>query len=83
MKKKIKELVDDLIKKLNVYVDDAFVEIQEGENVLCIVLDSDEVIDLNRVTDASRIINKKLDQQKELLKDIAQVDIYSKEKGDN
>ena len=83
MKKKIKELVDDLIKDLNVFVDDAFIEIQEGENVLCIVLDSEEVIDLNLITQASRIINKKLDQQKELLKDIAQVDIYSKEKGDN
>lgn len=83
MKKKIKELVDDLIKDLNVFVDDAFIEIQEGENVLCIVLDSKDVIDLNLITKASRIINKKLDQQKELLKDIAQVDIYSKEKGEN
>lgn len=83
MKNKIKGLVDDLIKDLNVFVDDAFISIEEGENVLCIVLDSNEVIDLNLVTKASRIINKKLDQQKDLLKDIAQVDIYSKEKGDN
>ena len=83
MKNKIKELVDEKIKEFNVFVDDAFVEIQEGENVLCIVLDSNEVIDLNLITKASRIINKILDQQKGLLKDIAQVDIYSKEKGDN
>ena len=58
MKEKIKELVDESVKELNVFVDDSFISTEEGRKVLNIVLDSDEIIDLNRITDASRIINK-------------------------
>ena len=58
MKEKISSLVDDSIKDLNVFVDDAFISEEEGKKIFNIVLDSDEVIDLNKVTDASRIINK-------------------------
>lgn len=83
MKDTIKELVDFKIKDLNVFVDDAFVEKNEGKDVLYIVLDSNEVIDLDKITESSRIINEELDKQEKLLEDIYEVDIYSKEKGDN
>ena len=79
MKEQIKELVDSKIKDLNVFVDDAFVE--KNEDVLYIVLDSEEVIDLDKITESSRIINEILDKQEKLLDDIYEVDIYSKEKG--
>lgn len=82
MKEKISELVNDSIKDLNVFVDDAFTSTEEGKKIFNIVLDSEEVIDLNRVTEASRIINKIIDKSK-ILKDIDELDIYSKEKGDN
>ena len=82
MKEKISELVNDSIKDLNVFVDDAFTSTEEGKKIFNIVLDSSEVIDLNRVTEASRIINKIIDKSK-ILKDIDELDIYSKEKGDN
>ena len=82
MKEKISELVNDSIKDLNVFVDDAFTSTAEGKKIFNIVLDSEEVIDLNRVTEASRIINKIIDKSK-ILKDIDELDIYSKEKGDN
>ena len=62
--------------------DDAFIENVESKDILCIVLDSDEVIDLKKVTDASRIINELLDKDEKLLESIYEVDIYSKEKGD-
>ncbi len=81
MKEQIKELVDSKIKDLNVFVDDAFVEKNEGKDVLYIVLDSEEVIDLDKITESSRIINEILDKQEKLLDDIYEVDIYSKEKG--
>ncbi len=81
MKEKIKGLVDSKIKEFNVFVDDAYVEQNEGKDVLYIVLDSDEVIDLDKVTECSRIINEELDKQDKLLEDIYEVDIYSKEKG--
>ncbi len=82
MKEKIANLVNDSIKDLNVYVDDAFTSMEEGKKIFNIVLDSSEVIDLNKVTDASRIINKIMDNNEDLLEDCDELDIYSKEKGD-
>ena len=83
MKEKISELVNDKIKNLNVFVDDAFTSEEEGKKIFNIVLDSDEVIDLNKITEASRIINKIMDEHDDLLEDADELDIYSKEKGDN
>ena len=81
MKEKVSTLVDESIKDLNVFVDDAFISEEEGKKVFNIVLDSDEVIDLNRVTETSRIINKIMDSS-DLLGDTDELDIYSKEKGE-
>ena len=83
MKEKISELVNDKIKNLNVFVDDAFTSEEEGKKIFNIVLDSDEVIDLNKITEASRIINNIMDEHVDLLDDADELDIYSKEKGDN
>ena len=83
MLEKIKALVDEEIKDLNVHVDDSFMSNEEGKKVLNIVLDSEDIIDLNKVTDASRIINKIMDAHEELLQDCDELDIYSKEKGVN
>ena len=82
MKTQVEKLVNDSIKELNVFVDDAFISEEEGKKVFNIVLDSSEVIDLNRITNASRIINKIMDNNGSLLEDIDELDIYSKEKGD-
>ena len=82
MKEKISSLVNDSIKDLNVFVDDAFISEEEGKKIFNIVLDSDEVIDLNKITDASRIINKIMDENESLLEDADELDIFSKEKGD-
>ena len=82
MKEKVAELVNESIQEFNVFVEDAFIDEEEGKKRFNIVLDSEEVIDLNRVTEASRIINKIMDEEKELLKDIDELDIYSKEKGE-
>ena len=81
MKEKVSSLVDEAIKELNVFVDDAFISTEEGKKIFNIVLDSDEVIDLNRVTEASRIINKIMDSSN-LLGEVDELDIYSKEKGE-
>lgn len=83
MKEKIVPLVEEDIHGLNVFVDDVFVSTEEGKKILNIVLDSEEVIDLNLITEASRIINKLIDQNQVLDDDIYEVDIYSKEKGED
>lgn len=82
MKEQISELVDSEIKDLNVFVADAFYKEEEGKKILDIVLDSDTVIDLNLVTEASRIINKMMDKEGSLLAGVDELDIYSKEKGE-
>ena len=82
MKEKIASLVNKDIQELNVFVDDAFISHEEGKKMFNIVLDSDEIIDLNRITDASRIINKIIDKNIEILEDSDELNIYSKEKGE-
>ena len=82
MKDKVKELVEDKIKELNVFVDDVFISTEEGKRIFNIVLDSNEIIDFNRITDASRIINKIMDENESLLDDCDELDIFSKEKGE-
>ncbi len=82
MKDKIAQLVDEEIKDLNVFVSDAFFENIEGKKIFNIVLDSEEVIDLNHITEASRLINKIIDKNNYLLEEADELDIYSKEKGE-
>lgn len=83
MKEKLANLLNDSIKELNVFVDDAYISTEEGKKIFNIVLDSNEVIDLNKITAASRIINKIIDKESSILEDADELDIFSKEKGDN
>lgn len=82
MREEVASLVNDKIKELNVFVDNAFIGEEEGKQIFNIVLDSTEVIDLNKITAASRIINKIMDENKEVLGDVDELDIYSKTKGE-
>ena len=83
MKEKIIQLVSEEIRPLDVFVDDVFVSTEEGKKLLNIVLDSSITIDLDLITEASRRINKLIDKNQILDDDIYEVDIYSKEKGDD
>ena len=82
MKEQVAELVNESIQELGVFIDDAYISNEEGKKVFNIVLDSEEIIDLNKITDASRIINKIMDKNAKLLDDADELDIFSKEKGD-
>ena len=82
MKTQVAKLVNESIKELGVFVDDAYISTEEGKKIFNIVLDSEEIIDLNRITDASRIINKIMDENASLLDDADELDIFSKEKGE-
>ena len=82
MKEQVAKLADEAISKLGVFVDDAYFSEEEGKKIFNIVLDSDEIIDLNKITDASRIINKIIDENASLLDDADELDIFSKEKGE-
>ena len=81
MKEKVIEKVNPAIEELNMFVSDAYVSTEENIKNLNIELDSDEVIDVNRVTEASKIINPIIDDL-DLIDGEYILDIHSKEKGD-
>ncbi len=82
MKEEVEKLIGASLKDLNIFIDDAYTSEEENKKIFNIVLDSEEVIDLNKVTEASRIINDILDKENYLSNDIDELDIFSKEKGD-
>ena len=81
MKEKVIEKVNPAIEVLNMIVSDVYVSTEENIKNLNIELDSDEVIDVNRVTEASKIINPIIDEL-DLIDGEYILDIHSKEKGD-
>lgn len=81
MKEKVIEKVNPAIEDLNMFVSDVYVSTEENIKNLNIELDSDEVIDVNRVTEASKIINPIIDDL-DLIDGEYILDIHSKEKGD-
>ena len=78
MEGKIKDAISLPLKELNMVVDS--ISFEKGN--LFIVLDSDEVIDSNRIVEASHLINDILDK-KDFIKESYILDISSKEKGGN
>ena len=81
MKEKVIEKFNPAIEELNMFVSDVYVSTEENIKNLNIELDSDEVIDVNRVTEASKIINPIIDDL-DLIDGEYILDIHSKEKGD-
>ena len=81
MESKVKELLDDKIKDLNLFVSSVYYSNEEGVKTLNIELDSNEVIDVNKITEATKIINPIMDDNN-LCDDVDVLDIHSKEKGD-
>lgn len=81
MKEKVVEKVDPAIKDLNMFVSDVYVSDEEGVTNLNVELDSSEVIDVERITEASKIINPIMDEL-DLLEGEYVLDIHSKVKGD-
>lgn len=81
MKDEIKSLITDAIKDLNLRVSAVYDSVEEGVKTKNIELDSDEVIDVEKITLATKIINPILDKTN-LLNDFEVLDIHSKEKGD-
>ena len=81
MESKVKALVDGNIKDLGLFVSSVYYSTEEGVKTLNIELDSKEIIDVNKITEATKIINPIMDDNN-LCNDIDVLDIHSKEKGD-
>ncbi len=79
--KQVKEAVEQVVQELGLKVSDVYTCQEEGTTFLKIELDSDTIIDLNRITEASRLINPVIDKL-DPLKEEYILDIYAKEKGE-
>ena len=81
MKEKIIELVGDSLNKLNVWIDDVYLDEEGSNKFLHIVLDAEEIIPINTVVMATRIINPILDDAN-IIDEAYILDIYAKSQGD-
>ena len=81
MEEKIKSLISDAISELGLSVSGVYDTNEEGVKTRNIELDSDSIIDVEKITLATKIINPILDKTN-LLDDIDVLDIHSKEKGE-
>ena len=82
MKEKVKNALDAKILDLGMFVIDVYMSTEEGVKTLNVELDSDDVIDVTRITEASKIINPIIDEL-DLVDGEYVLDIHSKVKGDD
>ena len=81
MEEKLKKLIDEKIKHMDIHVDSIKLEKEGKETFLRIALDADFMIDLAKVVMATRIINPILDKE-DLIEEEYMLDVYAKSKGD-
>lgn len=82
MKEKVKNALDAKILDLGMFVTNVYMSTEEGVKTLNVELDSDDVIDVTRITEASKIINPIIDEL-DLVDGEYVLDIHSKVKGDD
>ena len=80
MEEKVKRIIGDSLNDLNLRVDSVKYEKENGHNYLRICLDSDNVIDLDLIVQATRIINPLMDKEN-IIDEEYHLDIYGKSKG--
>ena len=81
MKEKVKKILDPQISKFSCFIDDVYIEKKENRPILNIVIDSSDVIDLDKITEISRVINDVIDNKNIVNADFDELDVYAKSKG--
>ena len=81
MKERVKEIIGNSLDNLNLVVDDVILEVENNHKFLRIVLDSPDIIDLDKIVEATKIINPLMDNA-DLIDEEYHLDIYGKSKGD-
>ncbi len=74
----IKKVLEEPLKDLNMWVYD----IKYQKKTLNIILDSDEILDIDKIVTATKVISKKLDEY-DFIKEKYLLDVSSREKGGN
>lgn len=81
MKEKVIELIGDNLSTLNVHVDDVIYEKEGRTNYLRVVIDADFIIDIDKVVEATKIIDP-IVEKANLIEEEYILDVYAKSKGD-
>lgn len=74
----IKKVLEEPLKDLNMWVYD----IKYQKKTLIIILDSDEILDIDKIVTATKVISKILDEY-DFIKEKYLLDVSSREKGGN
>ena len=82
MKEKIINLVGNKLDNLNVHIYDVVYEKELKNNYLRVVLDSEEMIDIDKVVEATKIIDPLLEKEN-IIEEKYILDVYAKSKGDD
>lgn len=80
MEDKVKELLDGKLDELNMIVDSVVYEKEGSQMFLRICLDSEDIIDLDKVVLATKIIDPIIDKA-DLIEDKYILEVYGKSKG--
>lgn len=81
MEEKVREIIGNNLDNLNLKIDSVKYEKEGNVNYLRICLDSDEIIDVNKVVEATHIINPLMDKE-DFINEEYILDIYGKSKGE-
>ena len=81
MEEKIKKAIGNSLDSLSLWIDSIKYEKENNLNYLRICLDSEDIIDVEKVVEATKIINPIMDKE-DLIKDEYILDIYGKSKGE-
>lgn len=81
MKEKVVAIIGNNLEELNLFVDDVVYEKEGNVNYLRICLDSKDIIDVNLIVSATKIINPLIDEA-DVINEEYILDIYGKSKGE-
>ena len=82
MKERVINLVGNKLDNLNVHIYDVVYEKEGKNNYLRVVLDSEEIIDIDKVVEATKIIDPLLEKEN-IIEEKYILDVYAKSKGDD
>lgn len=80
IEEEVKNLLEKEVEKKGVRIDSVKLEKEDNNLFLRIVIDSDEIIDVDKCVEVTNIINPLLDE-KDLIKESYILDVSTKEKG--
>ena len=80
IEEEVKNLLEPKVEETGVRIDSVKLEKEDNNLFLRIVIDSDEIIDVDKCVEVTNIINPLLDE-KDLIKESYILDVSTKEKG--